>query len=407
MSKISDFTPEDGGGDASDQAPSLHWHGDVHPLTTRPWLVKNIIPETGSGLLAGQWGTFKTFVALDLTVAVMSGQPFISLPVKRRGGVLFIAAEGQQEIAIRLQAALEAKGNLAEGERAPFAWTDACPRLLDKNALAELAATAKAADVRMQAEFGLPLALIVIDTVGRAAGYEKSGDENDAATGFKIMRVLSALSTRSGAFVLGVDHFGKAVETGTRGTSSKEGDVDVVLALLGEKDIGGTVNNTRLCARKRRSGPNGEEFAFRVKVADMGVDEDGEQITTLTIDWTVTATTRTKGGQDDGWSKSLRLLRRTLMNVLVDQGSEQRPYHDGPTVRAVNLEIVRAEFYRSYPADGDEKAKRATRQKAFRRAIDNALAANLIGVRETGGAQVVWLARVQDDPAQNAYEQKP
>jgi hypothetical protein len=95
------------------------------------------------------------------------------------------------------------------------------------------------------------------------------------------------------------------------------------------------------------------------------------------------------------------------MNVLVDQGSEQRPYHDGPTVRAVNLEIVRAEFYRSYPADGDEKAKRATRQKAFRRAIDNALAANLIGVRETGGAQVVWLARVQDDPAQNAYEQKP
>src|SRR5262249_32745326 len=155
-------------------------------------------------------------------------------------------------------------------------------------------------------------------TVGRSAGYEKSGDENDAVIGFKIMRVMSSLSAHTEAFVLGLDHFGKAVETGTRGTSSKEGDVDVVLALLGDKDIGGTISSTRLCARKRRNGPNGEEFAFRVKVVDMGIDEDGGQITTLTIDWTVAGQDRTKISQDEGWTKSLRLLRRVLMNVLVD-----------------------------------------------------------------------------------------
>ncbi len=265
--KTTDYAPEDG--DSSTQRDQLlRWHGDVNPTTTRPWLIKNLIPETGTGLISGQWGTFKTFVAIDLAVAVMSGQPFIGFPVKRRGGVLFIAAEGQQEVAIRLQAAVEAKCGPAKDQHAPFAWSETCPRLLDKSANRELAAMAKEAADGLQARFALPLALIVIDTIGRSAGYEQSGDENDAATGFKIMRVMSTLSARTGAFVLGVDHFGKAVETGTRGTSSKEGDVDVVLALLGDKTSGGTVTDTRLCARKRRSGANGEEFPFRVKTVD-------------------------------------------------------------------------------------------------------------------------------------------
>ena len=44
------------------------------------------------------------------------------------------------------------------------------------------------------------------------------------------------------------------------------------------------------------------------------------------------------------------------MNVLVDHGKEQRPYPDGPMVRAVDLEIVRQEFYRCYLAEGDTEA---------------------------------------------------
>lgn len=405
MSETREYIPDDGDGAADEQRASLRWHGDVDPVTTRPWLVKNLIPETGAGLLSGQWGTFKTFAAIDLAVAVMIEGTFIAFPVKRRGGVLFIAAEGQHEVPIRLQAALDAKGGLAKDEHAPFAWCSTCPRLLDKSAGQELAAMAREAADGMRAKFNLPLALIVIDTVGRSADYEKTGDENDAAIGFKIMKVMAALSADSGAFVLGVDHFGKAPETGTRGTSSKEGDADVVLALVGDKTITGTVTNTRLCARKRRSGANGEEFPFRTRTVNMGVDEDGEAITTLTIDWSASEPGKI-ASKNDGWTKSLRLLRRTLMNVLVDHGSEQRPFPDGPTVRAVDLEIVRAEFYRSYPAEGDDKTKRAARQKAFRRAIDSAHADNLISVREIGATTLVWLARVQDSPAQSAYEKE-
>ena len=97
--------------------------------------------------------------------------------------------------------------------------------------------------------------------------------------------------------------------------------------------------------------------------------------------------------KDDPWTaKSLRLLRQVLMNMLADCGQEMRPYPDGPLVRAVDQEIVRAEFYKSYPAEGDAEAKKAARQRAFRRAVLDAQAKWLIGVRDVGAITYVWLA---------------
>jgi hypothetical protein len=63
-----------------------YWHGSVALGSSRPWLVYETIPEVGTGLLSGQWGTFKTFVALDLACAVMSGTPIFGSDIDRRGG---------------------------------------------------------------------------------------------------------------------------------------------------------------------------------------------------------------------------------------------------------------------------------------------------------------------------------
>ena len=58
------------------------------------------------------------------------------------------------------------------------------------NKLVELANEAAA---RMHNEFGLPLALIAIDTVVAAAGYSQVGEESDAAVDQAIMNVLEQL----------------------------------------------------------------------------------------------------------------------------------------------------------------------------------------------------------------------
>jgi hypothetical protein len=94
------------------------------------------------------------------------------------------------------------------------------------------------------------------------------------------------------------------------------------------------------------------------------------------------------------------------MNVLVDHGKWTKPWANGPTVRAVDIEIIRGEFYRSHPApEGtDAVSKAAARRKAFGRAINEAKAGNLIGSWETEGITYVWLI----DPApQSTQDEMP
>jgi AAA domain-containing protein len=388
-------------GEPREDGPELHWHSEEDSNVTREWLVDGLLPQTGTGLISGQWGVYKTFVGLDLAAAVMAGLAFIDYPITRRGGILFIAAEGASEIPIRLQAVLTEK--YPNIKRAPFAWIDNCPRLLAPKAVDTLAAIARKAAEHMQAEFGVPLALILIDTIVDAAGYVRPGDENDAALAQRIMRCCADLSKQTDALVIGIDHFGKTVETGTRGSSAKEGRADVVPALLGDKAISGEVTNTRLAVRNNRAAASGREHPFAVRGVDLGADHNDRPLASLIVEWRSPQDTPTRPEQGDGWSKSLRLLRQTLMNTLVDQGKDTRPWADGPTVRAVSVEIVRAEFYRCYLADGDTPdAKKAARQKAFRRAVTDAQARGLIGLCNIEGEAVMWLVNPKEGPTQNA-----
>ncbi len=117
----------------------------------------------------------------------------------------------------------------------------------------------------------------MIDTIAACAGYAKAGDENDPAAGQAVMNVLKAVAQSLGCFVLGVDHFGKNMEAGTRGASSKESAGDLVLACLGDKSLSGSVSNTRLAVRKHRGGQQGREHPFTLRVVEAPEpDEDGE-----------------------------------------------------------------------------------------------------------------------------------
>src|SRR5262249_53940325 len=150
--------------------------------------------------------------------SAMTGNPFAGRPVKRKGGILFIPAEGASEIPIRLSGLIEAKLPDHKG-KFPFAWAESCPMLMEKGAIGKLEQIAKEAADRMRSEFGVELVLIIVDTMSAAAGFN---DENSSSEVQTAMNVLNELSKRTGALVLACDHFGKAVETGTRGSSAKE-----------------------------------------------------------------------------------------------------------------------------------------------------------------------------------------
>jgi hypothetical protein len=108
------------------------------------------------------------------------------------------------------------------------------------------------------------------------------------------------------------------------------------------------------------------------------------------------ATSATAAASD--WSGTGgKLLRRTLMSVSVHSGNDYTPAGGGPTVRAVDLEVVRPEFYKEYFADGDEETKKAAKQKAFKRAITSAREDGLVGIEDNAlGRTMIWLTRPED-----------
>jgi AAA domain len=384
--------------------PPMYCHGDPDPRPRKNWLIKKLMSTVGHGLLSGQWGTGKTFLALELASAVMTGQPFLGLLIKRQCGVLFLAAEGADEVRIRLEAMVQEKcGGMP---RAPFRWYEITPVLLQRDAAEKLITMGRQAHESLQAEFGLPLGLIIIDTVAASAGYSTPGAENDNAINQALMNVLRIVGQTLECFVLGVDHFGKQLETGTRGSSAKEASADLVLACLGERELSGRVLNTRLAVRKNRGGPQGAEHPFTLREVESGEpDEDGEPTTTLVVDWQA-GPGAAQGPPNDPWEQIRRSdqrtivlrLKRVLMARLAERGVDLPIAPNGPIVRMVDREIVREEFYSQTACDGTPEQKAWLRRKQFNRAVDWAEEQRLIGTREIEGLIYLWLSR--PEPAQ-------
>jgi hypothetical protein len=398
--------------------PRLHTHGSPDPRPLKAWLIKHLIPQVGHGLMSGQWGAGKTFAFFDLAASLNTGQPWLGHVVKRQCGVLLIAAEGADEVRLRLDAVVREKcGNMTQ---APFAWYEMAPPLLHKGAVEKLIAMARQAEASLEREFGLPLGLIAIDTIAACAGYHRAGDEYDNAVGQAIMNVLKAVAYELKCFVLGIDHFGKSLEAGTRGASSKESSGDVVLACLGDKQLSGSMTNTRLAVRKHRGGQQGQEHPFTLRMVEAPEkDEDGDPITTMVVDWLPAGAAAQQAPLplDDLWLAGCRQedqragmarLKRVLMAALAGHGIE-RPIPsptrvpnspptigdelgtsvgDTPVVRMVNQETVREAYYLCTPGD-----PRQTQYNRFTRARDRAEHLGLISVGNADGITYLWLTR--------------
>ena len=392
------------GGPASDpdEALGFLWHGDGDDeLIAEDQLVDEALPRVGVALMSGQWGMHKTFAAFDLAGSLMTMASFAGHPVLRQGGTLWLAAEGQGQVRVRLEAIGRekvAKARAVDGakqidpKRMPFVWRTSCPRLSDDKARAELVQLIAAAAKEMRKKFDLPLALVVIDALTSAALFKDANDTSESARAFAM---LASLAIEFGLLILVIDHFGKNPETGTRNASTKEDFADAVLALLGEKEMTGEIKNSRMALRKVRGGKQGELIAIEPRRVAGGQRKDGKEITSLVIDW------RKESGDGDFMEavlsprkahvpKSVAIFRRALVEALDACGKDISPRAGMPQVKAVDREIVRAEFLKIYPAQ-NRKAK----EMAFLRCEKEAVARHVAGYRAIGGEgsenAVYWL----------------
>jgi AAA domain len=372
--------------DSTPNDPLPGWNlYDGTKIVSPRWLVKGLLPENGLVILAGQWGTFKTSTAIDLSIAVMTGQKFADqYRIKRKGAVLYFALEGAGTLMARFAAIARQR---RAPDKLPLAWRSNCPQLTDKTAAATLVSYITKADAFFQKTYGVPVGLVWFDTYIAAAGLPNSGDDSDAATTQRTYNTLRHVATSTHSLVGVIDHFGKVVEAGTRGSSGKEGGADAVLAALADRELNGNVTNTRIAVRKQRDGLSGFEIPFTPEKTEIGLDEDGDPITALTLSWGKQRQEPARRRK----SKDVTLLCHLLAELTGKEGFATVPEPGGPSVRAVYAENLRKAFFDRRHAEGSLKQKHDKRRKAYARALQTAVTSATVGLKTIGDEnEIVW-----------------
>lgn len=198
----------------------IQWMHDYADNVKNPeWLIPGVLPSRGVGMLYGESGSYKSFLALDMASCLGFGIPgqWGAPPVKN--DVLFLAGEGPVGTARqRWPAWMEWQGiefrndhRLLIKDRVPF-YTDSDGW---ENVKADLA------------ELNAKPALIVIDTLSRLI---IGMDENSAKDASMIIDFAEKLARYYECFVLLIHHTGKDQNKGARGSSVFYANIDTVIS---------------------------------------------------------------------------------------------------------------------------------------------------------------------------------
>lgn len=226
------------------------------------YLVKGMLGGAGCvSLLRAPSNTGKTAVAILLARHVATNEPLAGMRV-RGGAVLYVAAEAPGSVKTRLEPHRAALADVA-----PVRLLSAALDLRDGDARAGLIAAARELP-------GPALRLVVFDTLVNCIG---DGDENASYVMNAAVAGAKEIAETLGAHVMLIHHTGHQHDR-ARGSSATTAAVDTELALKTDDDDPGLV---RASAAKQRDMTRDLRLAIRLTPRSLGVDEDGDEITTV------------------------------------------------------------------------------------------------------------------------------
>ena len=190
---------------------------DVESLPPPKWLVPGVLTEGSLAAIYGAPESGKSFLAVDMSMAIAGGIDWHGRQVER-GGVLYIAAEGAPGLGKRFRA--WKMDRCAQGRR-----FDLHLMRDDLNLAAEKDGGVRAFVQAVTDELG-PLRLIVIDTLNQTAA---GADENSAKDMGRYIASMKLLRNVTGAAVVVVHHSGKDLGKGMRGSSALLGAMDTTV----------------------------------------------------------------------------------------------------------------------------------------------------------------------------------
>jgi hypothetical protein len=295
--------------------------------------VKGLLGQRDVACIIGSPGVGKSVFAPDLAYAVAQGREFHGRRVKQ-GKVFYVAAEDAHGMQTRLTALRDCYGE-ADDLSLVTGVSDLLNTDSGKNWSRHMRALARAVKAERPS-------LVVIDTLAMSF----PGLEENSAEGMGRVMAVARKLTQWGAAVLLVHHDTKDGGNGLpRGHSLLNGALDVSLHLT--RSTRGVVSG-RLT--KNRNGGTDLDLAFRIRAAEIGIDEDGDPITAAVADPCPPG--------DEDQEKRLPKAQRAALAHLVDLLGEDRLWVSETEWRDACVNDRRV--------SGSEDIE--SRRKAFRRA---------------------------------------
>ncbi|MFX1824581.1 AAA family ATPase [Acinetobacter sp. AS5] len=234
---------------------------DLKKLSPPTWLIKNVIPETGFGIIYGKSGTYKSFLTIDLLAHIANGRAWFGNNTKQKP-VIYIPLEGKSGISKRIEAwRVHNHSNdqiLSIFENINFK---------DKNNIEYLIEKIK--DARLDG------GVICIDTLAQAGG---DMDENSSKDMGNMIKTFQYIQQELGGIVLVVHHTGKDETKGMRGHSSLYASLDFALECTAHGNL-----SAQFKIAKSKDSESDKGYKFKMSVINLGYDEDGELITSLAV----------------------------------------------------------------------------------------------------------------------------
>ena len=247
--------------DGSGNPFAVHeWAEYKQNYLSTPWIIKGVLPQAEVGILYGQSGSGKTFFVLDMAATVARGAEWRGRKVSNCR-VVYVAAEAREGIKKRMDA--YDQHVCADGSRPDIIASS--PNLLSTDTKQLIEAIGSAG-------------LIILDTM--AASH--SGDENSAKDMGLFLAACKDISHATGAMVLAVHHTGKEDSKGMRGSSALFAGADFVMEIFKNK-VGDHFEHGAMLS-KSRDDITGTSFGFELKRVTVGVDDEGDDVTTCVIE---------------------------------------------------------------------------------------------------------------------------
>jgi hypothetical protein len=257
----------------------------------------------------------------------------------------------------------------------------------------------KAMAAHFKEKFDVRLGFVFVDTVSASFDIEEECDNAEAA---RVCKTLRRVGEEIRANAVPIHHYGKDAAVGLRGASAWRANADIILSVTADIDpVTGHVTNRQLSIAKDRDGAQGPLTAFALKWIELGTDEDGKPFGSM-VAVAEEGVTQTASQ----WPSHLLIFRQALSEAILAKGYLNKPYPDGPELKVVNVEDVKAFFAtlthvdskKQGTGEATEEARQDAIRKQFARKLEQAQTRRLIGfVADTAGHGKIWLAKAAPD----------